>query len=117
MANKLTRREVMLNGMIKKGKKNILEVGHKNYRITDELAKRIRIKNLLLGFETVVLTFIYLFSIEKYRDMSFKGMDKYFMEGLNKTFVFLFLVAAGFIITSLMLLPKDIDNHVKELDS
>lgn len=116
MVNKLTRRKVMLNGMLKKGKKNILEVGHKNYRISDELAKRIRIKNLLLSFETLVLTFIYLFSVEKYRDMPFKGMDKYFMEGLNKTFIFLFLVATGFIITSLLLLPEDIEKHVEELE-
>lgn len=114
--SKLTRRKVMLNGMLKKGNKDILVVGHKEYRISEELAKRIRIKNILLGLETIVYTFIYLFSIEKYRDMPFKGIDKYFMEGLNKTFIFLFFVAAGFVITSLLLLPKDIEKYVEELE-
>ena len=112
---KLTRGKVMLNGMLKKGEKNVLEVGHKNYRITDELSKRIKIKNILLVFETVGLTFIYLLTIEKYRDIPFKGMSKELMEGLNITFLFIFLVAAGFIITSMLLLPEDIENHTEEL--
>lgn len=106
----------MLNGTLKKGEKNILEVGQENYRITDELSKRIKIKNILLVLETVTLTFIYLLSIEKYRDIPFNGISKDLMKGLNITFLFILLVTAGFISTSMLLLPEDIENHVEELE-
>lgn len=115
MVNDLTKRKIMLEGMLKKGKENILVVGNKHYHISEELAKRIRIKNFLLSIETVVFSIMYLLSIEKYRDIPFKGMDKYLTEGLSKTFVFLFFVVAGFILTSYFILPDGVEKHVEEI--
>lgn len=112
--SKPTRRKVMLSGMTKRGKKNILELGENTYKISNELAKRIRIKNILLVFEVFILTFIYFFSIEKYRDIPFNGIDENLLDGLNITFVFMFIVVALFIITSHLLLPKDIEEHIME---
>lgn len=104
----------MLNGMPKRGKKNILQVGETTYKISDELDKRLRIKNIILGLEVFVLTLVYLFSIEKYRDISFEGIDENFIDGLNITFIFMLIVVVAFIITSNLLIPKDIEEHIVE---
>lgn len=110
----LTRKNVMFNGIMKKRSKDILMVGKKEYRVTDFLAKRIQRKKWLLGLMTVIFTFIYMFALEPFRDIPFEGVNERFMEGMSITFLFLAAIVLGFVSISLLLLPKDIEEHVIE---
>lgn len=64
---------------------------------------------------TFVLTFIYLHSIEKFRDIPFEAENKHMLEGLSNTMLFLFFVVLGFCIDFPFSLPKDIEKHVEEI--
>ena len=110
----LTRKNVMFNGIMKKKSKDILVVGKKEFRITDSLVKRIKVKNWLLGLMTFILTFIYMFALEPLRDVPFEGVNELFLDGLWMTFLFLAAIILGFVSLSLLLLPKDIEVEVIE---
>lgn len=113
----ITRRKVILNGVMKKGSTEILDVGRVSYRITEEMARRMKLKSALLFVQTIVLTLFYLFSIEKFRDIPFKGADgAVIAEGLTYTFIFLILMVSAFFITSVLTIPKDLEKHMTELD-
>lgn len=99
---------------MKKGTKNILKIGKEHYKITNYLAKRIRIRMWLLGLMTVVLTFLYQLSLEQFREIPFAGMDNHFMQGLKGTFLFLFSIIVGFILISVLTIPKNIEKHIKK---
>lgn len=111
----LTRRNVMIYGMMKKRKKNILEVKERNFLITDFLAKRIKLKKWLLGSMTFILSIIYFISIEQYNDIPFAEAEtEVWIEGLTTTFLFMFSIVIGFIVISMILIPKDSHNHIKK---
>ncbi|SEL37009.1 hypothetical protein SAMN04488700_0594 [Carnobacterium iners] len=112
--DRLTKRKIMFNGVMKKREKNVLEVGTKKYLITNFLAKRLRLKNWLLGLMTLVFSLIYLFSIEKYSNVPLDGANSYLLiEGLTTTFLFLFSIVIGFIAISVMLIPKELEKYIK----
>jgi len=60
---KITRRKVILSGIMKKGCPKIMDMGSDSYRITDELAKKMKLKSLLLFVQTLALTLFYLFTM------------------------------------------------------
>ncbi len=113
----ITRTTVMFQGVLKKKDRSILIIKEKEYKISDVLSKKLRLKNFLLGAETFILTWVYLLNIEKFRDIPFKGADPAVLtEGLALTFLFLFAVAGSFLVTSLLLIPEDISLLLEELD-
>ena len=111
----LTRKQVMWNGVLEKGNKNILRVGIKKYRITNDFSKKVRLKNRIIGLMTAVFTFFYLFSIEKYREIPLEGNNELLLQGLNLTFIFLFSIVSSFIIISLLILPKNMEQYIQEV--
>lgn len=107
----------MFQGLLKKGDRSILTVGEKEYKIPETLTKKIRLKNFLLGFETLILTILYRFSMAKLEEIPFKGADPDIVkEALMMTFLFLGTVAVTFLLTSLLLLPEDIHLQLEEID-
>ena len=105
----------MLQGELKKGDPTILIAGNSHYRIEKELSKKIRLKNLLLGAETILLTVLYRLSMRKFEEIPWKGADPALIgEGLLITFLFLGSLAAAFLLTSMALLPKDMEHHLEE---
>ncbi|HCW73454.1 MAG TPA: hypothetical protein DHM90_06260 [Clostridiaceae bacterium] len=114
---KITRRKVILSGVMKKGSPQIMDLGGDSYRITDELAKKMKLKSVLLFVQTLVLTLFYLFTMDKFRDIPFKGADgAVIAEGLTYTMIFLILMFSAFVITSVMIIPWDVADHMIELD-
>ena len=94
-----------------------MDVGSASYRITDEMADKMKLKSFLLFTETIALTLLYLFSMDKFRDIPFKGADGAVVrEGLAYTLIFLFLMVIAFFLTSLLIIPVDVENHMRELD-
>jgi len=113
----ITRSKIMFQGLLKKGDRSILTVGEKEYKIPEILTKKIRLKNFLLGSETLILSLIYLFSMERFDEIPFKGADPELVkEGLMMTFLFLGMVAVAFYLTSILLLPEDIHLQLEEID-
>ena len=111
------RSKVMFQGLLKKGDRSILTVGEKEYKIPETLTKKIRLKNFLLGSETLILTILYRFSMAKFEEIPFKGADPEIVkEALMMTFLFLGMVAVAFLLTSLLLLPEDIHLQLEEID-
>lgn len=94
-----------------------MDLGGDSYRITDELAKKMKLKSVLLFVQTLVLTLFYLFTMDKFRDIPFKGTDgAVIAEGLTYTMIFLILMFSAFVITSVMIIPWDVADHMIELD-
>lgn len=106
----------MLQGELKKGDRTILTVGNSHYRIQKELSKKIRLKNILLGAETLILTILYRLAMRKFEEIPWKGADPALIgEGLLITFLFLGSLAAAFYLTSILLLPEDIHLQLEEI--
>lgn len=100
---------------MKKHTKNILEVKDRNFLITDVLAKRIRLKKWLLGSMTLILSIIYFISIEQYNDIPFAEVEsEVWIEALTTTFLFMLAIVIGFIVISMLLVPKDLNKHIKK---
>ena len=117
MRKKPSRAKVMLQGELKKGDRTILTVGNSRYRIQKELSEKIRLKNILLGAETLILTILYRLAMRKFEEIPWKGADPALIgEGLMITFLFLGSLAAAFLLTSVVLLPEDMENHLEELE-
>ncbi len=94
-----------------------MDMGSVSYRITDELGKKMKLKSFLLFVETLVLTLLYLLSMDRFRDIPFKDAPgSVIAEGLTYTLIFLILMVSGFILTSLLLIPRDVYEHMVELD-
>jgi len=107
----------MLQGELKKGDRSILKIGNRTYSIQKDFSKKIRLKNILLGAETLILTVLYRLSMRKFEEIPWKGADPELIgEGLLITFLFLGSLAAAFLLTSMALLPKDMENHLEELE-
>lgn len=94
-----------------------MDVGSSSYRITDELANKMKLKSVLLFAETITLTLFYLISMDKFRDIPFKDAESdVIFEGLSYTLIFLFLMISAFFITSVLIVPLDVGSHMEELD-
>ncbi|MCC5894408.1 MAG: hypothetical protein JJU16_03030 [Alkalibacterium sp.] len=113
--NRLTKRDVMLKGVIKDRKKNILEVGKRRYLVTDYLIKTIRLKKWLLGLMTVLFSLAYHFNMGRYYDIPFAEAESVvIVEGLTITFLFMLAVVGGYILISIVLIPKDFEKHIRK---
>lgn len=112
---RLTRRDLMLKAIIKNRKKNIIEIGKRKYPVTDYLSKKNRLKKWVLGTMMMVLSFSYFFYMERYDDIPFAEAEvSVIVEGFTITFLFMFSVVVGFILISLMFIPKDFQKHIKK---
>lgn len=111
MTKELTRKDLMLKGVLKKGP--LLHVGERIYDVSPFLVKRIRLKNITLALFTVVLTLAYGFLGEKFRDIPIQGVDpKVFGEAILLSIAFVLLMVLMFLLTSLAFIPKDFQAHV-----
>ena len=63
---KKLRRDLMLKGHFRKRNKEVFDIGSRSFTISNELRKRLRIRDVLLGFFTVIFTFLYLIEVSKY---------------------------------------------------
>lgn len=114
----MTRKSILISGLLNKKKKNVLEVKGKRYLITDFLAKRIRLKEWLLGLMVFTLTILWGIILHPYSSMPIDsaadlGSDA-FVEALAITIIYMLAVVIGFIVISVRLVPKNIEEHIKE---
>ncbi|WFF73031.1 hypothetical protein [Proteiniclasticum sp. QWL-01] len=113
----LTRGQLMLKGVMVKGEPHLLKVGSDLYRVSDELAGRIRRKNILLGLETVTLTLLYRLRLRPLETTPFQGADPAFLNGLALTGLFLLSLIAAFALTGWLVLPRDLTGHARRVDA
>lgn len=112
--NRLTRRTIMANGMMKKGSKNILEVKKRQFIVTESLAKRVQMREWALSAMMFIFTISYLFYMEQHYDTPFTGIDDTFIDALAITFVFMFAVVIGAVLISILFIPKDFDKYIEK---
>ena len=62
---KKLRRDLILKGHFRKGNKEMFDIGSRSFTISKDLRKRLRIRDVLLGFFTVIFTFLYLIEVSK----------------------------------------------------
>lgn len=114
---KKLRRDLMLKGHFRKRNKEVFDIGSRSFTISKELRKRLRIRDVLLGFFTVIFTFLYFNAGEKYQDILLKDAGgKVILEGISLSFMFLFALLLMFFTVSAFLIPKNLQEHLKEYE-
>ncbi|MEC6748589.1 hypothetical protein VXN63_08515 [Marinilactibacillus sp. XAAS-LB27] len=113
-----SRRKIIVDGMLKKRTKNQMTVGDRVFLISDELARRIRKRNWLIGSTTFLLSLIYLYSMEKFNMPASEVNigDGVYSQGLSYTFIFISAVVILAVIFLVTAIPKNVQDHIiKEL--
>ena len=95
--------------------KNEMRIGGKSYQITSTLFKRLWLQRVLIGVETFILTLLFGFSTEKYRTIPLKGNEHLLGEGIGIALTFVFGLAGIILITSYLILPRNIKEHAVEI--
>ena len=72
---------------------------------------------MLLGFFTVIFTFLYFKAGEKYQNILLRDAGgKVILEGISLSFMFLLALLLMFLTVSAFLIPKNLQEHLKECE-
>lgn len=90
-------------------------VNEKEYRITDELSRKLKMIIWLLRIMIFTFSIVFFLSIEQYNDILFAEADPAtIIDGVSIAIVFILAVALGAVIISHIMTPKNIDDHIIE---
>ncbi|SFO02910.1 hypothetical protein [Proteiniclasticum ruminis] len=107
----------MLKGHFRKGNKAVFDIGSRSFTISEELRRRLKIRNVLLAFFTVIFSFLYFKAGEKYQDILLKEAGgKVILEGISLSFMFLLALLLMFLTVSAFLIPKNLQEHLTEYE-
>lgn len=113
-----SRRKIILDGMIKKRTKYQMTVGDRVFLISEELAKRLRVRTIVVVGITLLLSLTYNFFMERY-DIpisELKPSSDIFSEALGYTIIFMIVLVIGIAAILLLAIPKNVQDHIiKEL--
>lgn len=116
MSRKL-RKSLIFNGTFRKRNHRIVDIGTASYVVTEDLRKKLELRNVLLGVFTVVLSLLYFRAGEKYEDILLQDASPAILvEGMGLSLLFLISLLLMFLTVSLVLIPKDVSNHMEKME-
>lgn len=116
MSRKL-RKSLIFKGTFRKRNHRIVEIGTASYVVTEDLRKKLELRNVLLGVFTVVLSLFYFRAGEKYQYILLQDASPaIIVEGMGLSLLFLVSLLLMFLTVSFVLIPIDVSNHLEKME-